>query len=71
MNDQSIFVKIEKHEEIQTLIKNIKQRSKEAQAKLQKIRDFDKEEEQKLTEFDDMIDHININLDQIEGFMKQ
>lgn len=71
MNNQSIFVKMDRHEEIQNAVKAIRQKTKEAREKLQKIRDLDKEESQKLEEFDETIEHINTNLDQIEGFIKQ
>lgn len=70
MDDQSIFVKLERHDEIQNVVKALRQKTKDAREKLQKIRDLDKEESQKLEEFNDTIEHINANLDQIEGFMK-
>ena len=71
MNDQTIFVKIEKHDEIQKTISLIRQKTKDARDKLQKIRELDTEEDKKIVEFDDTIEHINTNLDQIEGYMKQ
>jgi hypothetical protein len=71
MNDKAIFVKIDKHEEIQTVIKTIRLKTKEAKDKIQKIRDLDKEETVKLAEFDQAIEHINANLDQIGNYMKQ
>lgn len=71
MNDKAIFVKIEKYEEIQTIIKTLRTKTKDAKDKVQKIRDLDREENQKLAEFDQAVDHINANLDQISNFMKQ
>jgi hypothetical protein len=71
MNDQSIFVKIDRQEEIQNIVKNIRHKTKDAKDKIQKIRDLDKEEHDKIEEFDDALEHINANLDQIEGFIKQ
>ena len=70
-DDQGIFVKLERHDEIQNIVRALRQKTKDAREKLQKIRELDKEESQKLEEFNDTIEHINTNLDQIEGFMKQ
>jgi methyl-accepting chemotaxis protein len=71
MNDQSIFVKVERQEEIQNIVKTIRNRTKDAKDKIQKIRELDREENKKVEEFDETIDHINANLDQIEGFINQ
>jgi methyl-accepting chemotaxis protein len=71
MNDKAMFVKIDKYDEIQELIKTIRQKTNDAKEKVQKIRDLNKEEYQKLAEFDQATEHINANLDQIYNFMKQ
>jgi len=71
MNDQNIFVKIDRQEEIQNIVKTIRNRTKDAKDKIQKIRELDREENKKVEEFDETIDHITANLDQIEGFIKQ
>ncbi|MGV8163132.1 MAG: hypothetical protein ACP5N2_07410 [Candidatus Nanoarchaeia archaeon] len=70
MDDQGIFVKLERHDEIQTVIKALRQKTNDAREKLEKIRELDREESQKLEEFNDTIEHINANLDQMESFMK-
>jgi hypothetical protein len=70
MNDQGIFVKIERNEEIQAIVTSIRQKTADAKMKLQKIRALDKEEEQKIEEFEENIAHIDANLDQVESFMK-
>ena len=71
MGEQSIFVKIDGHEEIQLIMKSIRQKTLDAKEKLQKIRQLDAEEQEKLAEFDQAIEHINTNLDQVSGFLKQ
>jgi hypothetical protein len=71
MNDKALFVKIDKYDEIQTLIKTIRQRTRDAKEKVQRIRELNVEESQKLAEFDQATEHINANLEQIYNFMKQ
>jgi methyl-accepting chemotaxis protein len=71
MDNKAMFVKLDKYDEIQDMIKTIRQKTLDAKEKVQKIRDLSKEETQKLADFDLAAEHINANLDQIYNFMKQ
>jgi methyl-accepting chemotaxis protein len=71
MENKAMFVKVDRYDEIQDLIKTIRQKTKDAKEKVQKIRDLNREEVQKLADFDLAAEHINANLDQIYNFMKQ
>lgn len=71
MDNRAMFVRIDKYDEIQELIRTIRERTRDAKEKVQKIRDLNKEELQKLADFDMATEHINANLDQIYNFMKQ
>lgn len=68
---EGIFVKIEKHEEIQNIMNSIREKTAQAKDKLSKIRALDAQEHQKMAEFDEAIEHINSNLDHISGFLRQ
>jgi hypothetical protein len=71
MNNKSMFVKVDKFDEIQELMKTIRQKTTDAKEKVQRIRELNSDELQKLAEFDVAAEHINANLDQIYNFMKQ
>jgi hypothetical protein len=71
MNNKSMFVKVDKFDEIQELMKTIRQKTVDAKEKVQRIRELNSDELQKLAEFDVAAEHINANLDQIYNFMKQ
>jgi methyl-accepting chemotaxis protein len=70
MNEQGIFVKLERHDEVQRLIQEIRQKTKEAREKLDRIKGLDNLEARKIDEFEQMADSINANLDKVQGLIR-
>ncbi len=70
MNDQGIFVKLDKHDDIQKVVQEIRQKTQEAREKLDKIKELDAQEKVKIEEFEQMADSVNANLDKVQSLIK-
>jgi len=68
--DNSIYVKVDQHEEIKELLIQIRQKTDEAKAKLKEIRQVELQEHQDLDEFEASIQRVNAGLDQIDDYLK-
>ncbi len=68
--DNSIYVKVDQHEEIRELLVQIRQKTEEAKNKLKEIRQIEVQEHQDLDEFDASIQRVNAGIDQVEDYLK-
>jgi hypothetical protein len=70
MNDDGIFVKLDRHDDIQKVVQEIRQKTKEAREKLDRIKELDRQESAKMDEFEQMAENIDANLDRVQSLIK-